>query len=132
MPLVKQSLPLSLNQGINTKVDPKQLPFGQFKNIENVSFDKEREFNKRFGYEEILGKQIGTSNNQAIIGVAKSKDQLLWVSRDQVYSYSEGSKVFQNEGSYDAIVPESEIVIQNGKEQSELQCVYLENYKIFT
>ena len=132
MPLVKQPLPLSLNQGINTKVDPKQLPFGQFKNIENVSFDKEGEFSKRFGYEEILGKQIGTSNNQAIIGVAKSKDQLLWVSRDQVYSYSEGSKVFQNEGSYDAIVPESEIVVQNGKEQSELQCIYLENYKIFT
>ena len=61
----------------------------------------------------------------------KYKDQLLWVSRDQVYSYSQGATVFQNEGSFDAIVPKSSIVVQNGKEQSELQCAYLQGYKVF-
>jgi hypothetical protein len=37
MPLQKQNVPLSLNQGLNTKFDPKQMPFGSFTNLENIS-----------------------------------------------------------------------------------------------
>ena len=131
MALVKQILPLSLDQGINTKFDQKDLPFGQFELVQNASYIKTGEFDKRFGYEKLKGETIGGTLNQPVIGVSKYKDQLLWVSRDQVYSYSEGVKVFQNEGSYDAIVPESNVVVQNGKEQSELQCAFIDNYKVF-
>ena len=131
MALQKQILPLSLDQGINTKFDQKDLPFGQFELVQNASYIKKGEFDKRFGYEKLKGETIGGTLNQPVIGVSKYKDQLLWVSRDQVYSYSEGVKVFQNEGSYDAIVPESNVVIQNGKEQSELQCAFIDNYKVF-
>ena len=128
--LKRQNLQLSLNQGINTKVDPKQLPFGQFSHIENVKFDKEGEYNKRHGYKEIRGVGIGSTNNQPIIGVSQFNDQLLWFSRDQVYSYSKGADVWQNEGSYDSIVPESNTILQNGKEQTQLQVAYLNGYKI--
>ena len=131
MALNKQGLHLQLDQGINTKFDDKDLPLGDFDVVENVSFEKNGEFNKRFGYDEIKGEQIGGTQVQTPIGVTKYKDQLLWVSRDQVYSYSEGATVFQNEGSFDAIVPKSNIVVQNGKEQSELQCAYLQGYKVF-
>ena len=131
MALNKQGLHLQLDQGINTKFDDKDLPVGDFDLVENVSFEKNGEFNKRFGYDEIKGEQIGRTQVQTPIGVTKYKEQLLWVSRDQIYSYSEGAKVFQNEGSFDAIVPKSNIVVQNGKEQSELQCAYLQNYKVF-
>lgn len=131
MALNKQGLHLQLDQGINTKFDDKDLPVGDFDVVENVSFEKNGEFNKRYGYDEIKGDQIGGTQAQTPIGVTKYKDQLLWVSRDQIYSYSAGAKVFENEGSFDAIVPKSDIVIQNGKEQSELQCAYLQGYKIF-
>jgi hypothetical protein len=131
MALSKQGLHLQLDQGINTKFDDKDLPVGDFDLVENVSFEKNGEFNKRFGYDEIKGEQIGGTQVQTPIGVTKYKEQLLWVSRDQIYSYSEGARVFQNEGSFDAIVPKSNIVVQNGKEQSELQCAYLQNYKVF-
>ena len=131
MALNKQGLHLQLDQGINTKFDDKDLPLGDFDVVENVSFEKNGEFNKRFGYDEIKGEQIGGTQAQTPIGVTKYKDQLLWVSRDQVYSYSQGATVFQNEGSFDAIVPKSNIVVQNGKEQSELQCAYLQGYKVF-
>ena len=40
MSLKKNNLQLSLNQGINTKIDPKQLPFGQFTHIENAKLIK--------------------------------------------------------------------------------------------
>jgi len=128
--LKKNNLPLSLNQGVNTKIDPKQLPFGQFTHIQNVKFDKEGEFNKRNGYTEIKGVGIGSTNNQPIIGVSQFKDQLLWLSRDQIYSYSKGSKVWQNEGSYDAVVPMSQTILSNGKEQTQLQVAYLNGYRI--
>ena len=131
MALNKQGLHLQLDQGINTKFDDKDLPLGDFDVVENVSFEKNGEFNKRFGYDEIKGEQIGGTQLQTPIGVTKYKDQLLWVSRDQIYSYSQGATVFQNEGSFDAIVPKSSIVVQNGKEQSELQCAYLQGYKVF-
>ena len=130
MSLKKQNLPLSLNQGVNTKIDPKQLPFGQFTHIENVKFDKEGEFNKRHGYTKLKGIGIGSTNNQSIIGVSQFKSQLLWLSKDQVYSYSKGADVWQNEGSYDAVVPESKTILQNGKEQTQLQVAYLNGYKI--
>ena len=130
MSLKKNNLPLSLNQGINTKIDPKQLPFGQFSHIENVKFDKEGEYNKRNGYTEIKGVGIGSTNNQPIIGVSQFKDQLLWLSRDQIYSYSKSSDVWQNEGSYDAVVPMSQTILSNGKEQTQLQVAYLNGYRI--
>ena len=130
MSLKKNNLPLSLNQGINTKIDEKQLPFGQFSHIENVKFDKEGEYNKRNGYTEIKGVSIGSTNNQPIIGVSQFKDQLLWLSRDQIYSYSQSSNVWQNEGSYDAVVPMSQTILSNGKEQSQLQIAYLNGYRI--
>ena len=130
MSLKKNNLPLSLNQGINTKIDPKQLPFGQFSHIENVKFDKEGEYNKRNGYTEIKGVGIGTTNNQPIIGVSQFKDQLLWLSRDQIYSYSKSSDVWQSEGSYDAVVPMSQTILSNGKEQTQLQISYLNGYRI--
>ena len=84
MALVKQILPLSLDQGINTKFDQKDLPFGQFELVQNASYIKTGEFDKRFGYEKIKGETIGGTLNEPVIGVSKFKNQLLWVSRDQV------------------------------------------------
>ena len=49
MALSKQGLHLQLDQGINTKFDDKDLPVGDFDLVENVSFDKNGEFIKRFG-----------------------------------------------------------------------------------
>ena len=66
MPLQKQNIPLSLNQGLNTKVDPKQQPVGSFTRLENVVFDKEEEFNKRNGYDEIPSKGIGNISLQTV------------------------------------------------------------------
>ena len=131
MPLQKQNVPLSLNQGLNTKVDPKQQPFGSFTRLENVVFDKEEEFNKRNGYDEIPSKGIGNISLQSVIGIGKFRNQPLWISKDQVYSYAESSNVWNSEGSYDSVVPESNIIVQDGKEQECLDCAYLNGYQIF-
>ncbi|HAT66715.1 MAG TPA: hypothetical protein DCS66_19350, partial [Flavobacteriaceae bacterium] len=131
MPLQKQNVPLSLNQGLNTKIDPKQLPLGQFQVLENVNFDKENEFNKRFGYDVVSSKGIGGAALQAVTGIAKFKEQPIWISKDQIYSYSAASKVWNSEGSYDSVVPKSKIIVQDGLEQSDLNCAYFQGYQVF-
>ena len=99
MPLQKQNVPLSLNQGMNTQFDPKQQPFGTFVAVENVTFDKEGEFHKREGYENLKSENIGVTSVQEPISVSKFKEQPLWISRDQVYSYSEAAERWHAEGS---------------------------------
>ena len=131
MPLQKQNVPLSLNQGLNTKVDPKQQPFGTFSRLENIIFDKEQEFNKRPGYDLVSTEGIGRSTIQSSIGIAKFKEQPLWISKDQIYSYSETSNVWKSEGSYDSVVPQSKPIVQNGIEQTNVLCEYISGFQIF-
>ena len=132
MALNKTNVPFSLNQGINTKVDPKQLPFGSFTRLENVVFDKEDELNKRNGYTNISATGVGNTTLQPLIGISKFRNQPIWVSKDQVYSYAQSSNVWNSEGSYDAVVPESNRIVRNGKEQEDVKCAYLEGYQVFT
>jgi len=131
MPLQKQNVPLSLNQGINTKIDPKQLPLGSFSNLENINFDKEAEFNKRFGYDEVSSQGIGGTALQSVTGIANFKDQPVWISKDQIYSYSSAANAWVSEGSYDSVVPKSKVIVQNGFEQQDLNCAFFNNYQVF-
>ena len=131
MALQKNNVPLSLNQGVNTKVDPKQLPLGQFSNLENVNFDKEGEFNKRFGYDRVASSGIGGTALQTVTGIASFKKQPLWISKDQVYSYSPANDSWVSEGSYDSVVPKSKPIVQNGFEQECLNCIYFNKYQVF-
>jgi hypothetical protein len=131
MPLQKQNVPLSLNQGMNTQFDPKQQPFGSFVSVENVTFDKEGEFNKREGYENLKSDNIGLTSVQEPISVSKFKEQPLWISRDQVYSYSEAAERWHAEGSYDSCNPESNPIVQNGVEQRNVQVAVMDKYNFY-
>ena len=131
MPLQKQNVPLSLNQGMNTQFDPKQQPFGTFVAVENVTFDKEGEFHKREGYENLKSENIGVTSVQEPISVSKFKEQPLWISRDQVYSYSEAAERWHAEGSYDSCNPESKPIVQNGIEQRNVQTAVMNKYNFY-
>jgi hypothetical protein len=50
MPLQKQPININFAQGMNTKVDPWQIPVGQFDSLENSVFDVGGQLKKRNGY----------------------------------------------------------------------------------
>ena len=131
MALQKQNVPLSLNQGLNTKFDPKQLPFGSFTNVENIRFDKEHEFNKRYGYDELSSFGVSDTSLQTVIGIAQFQSQPLWISRDQIYSYSSAQDRWQQEGSYDSCIPTSIPIVQNGFEQTNVEVAIALGYEIY-
>lgn len=49
----KQTLPINFSQGLNTKVDPWAVPFGQFELLENSIFQKGGLLQKRNGYAKL-------------------------------------------------------------------------------
>lgn len=49
MPLQKQSLNINFSQGLETKTDPYQIPFGKFLNLRNCVFRKQGRLTKRYG-----------------------------------------------------------------------------------
>ena len=132
MPLQKQNINFPLAQGLNTKVDPKQQPPGTFKVLQNVKFTTMGEFKKRNGYSAINLSSVGGSAVQNSIGLSSFKTQLLALTKSRVFSYAESGGVWNNEGPYSILGVESKIIRQDNTEQTELQCAYLNNLKVFT
>ena len=132
MPLQKQNINIPLAQGLNTKVDPKQQPVGTFKVLQNVKFTTMGEFKKRNGYSAIDLTSVGGNAVTNSIGLSSFKNQLLTLTKSRVFSYAESGGVWNNEGPYSILGVESKIVRQDNTEQTELQCAYLNNLKVFT
>lgn len=51
MALTKTPVPINFASGVQTKVDPKQLPIGKFANLKNSVFDVEGQLTKRNGFD---------------------------------------------------------------------------------
>ena len=132
MPLQKQNINIPLAQGLNTKVDPKQQPVGTFKVLQNVKFTTMGEFKKRNGYSAIDLTSVGGNAVTNSIGLSSFKAQLLTLTKSRVFSYAESGGVWNNEGPYSILGVESKIIRQDNTEQTELQCAYLNDLKVFT
>ncbi len=76
----KQTLPINFSQGLNTKVDPWQVPIGQFELLENSIFQKGALLQKRNGY----GKLANLYSSSYITTL---NDNLVSIS-DTVSAYS--------------------------------------------
>lgn len=61
MALVEQSFPINFANGINTKVDPWQIPFGEFSSLENIVFNRDGLLQKRNGYASLPSLPDNTS-----------------------------------------------------------------------
>lgn len=66
--LQKQSVPINFAQGINTKVDPKQISIGQFLSLQNSIFTKQGLLAKRYGYNALPALPDGTSTYLTTFG----------------------------------------------------------------
>lgn len=75
-----QNVVINFAQGLNTKLDPFQLPVGQFLSLQNAVFQKGQMLSKRNGYQAIAGAPTSSSylttlnNNLLAIGNSISAD----------------------------------------------------------
>lgn len=91
MALQQQNVPLSLNQGLDTKSDKKQVAFGKFTTLENATFTTLGQLTKRNGYDQLdnhvltTGTSISKSN-----AIASYNSSTVLMDGESVYSYSPG------------------------------------------
>lgn len=91
---VKQNVPVSFAQGLDTKTDPLQVQLGSLLELENGQFTKTGSLTKRNGY-DVLGNQTeggGVISNGTAL--ATYNDQLLMFDGYQMYSYVESGNIW--------------------------------------
>lgn len=132
MALNKAKIPISFSQGINTKVDEKQLQLGSFRSVENVVFDTLSKFRKRNGYDEIVLKKLDETLITDGEAVTTFLDELLLFTDREIYTYATSIDRWLNKGTALNVFPTSKVILRNSKEQKNIDCVSIENIDAFT
>lgn len=92
MPLQKQTVPVQLGLGVETKTDPKQLQPGQMLVLENCTFQKTNAYQKRNGFDEVANYGAAAS-----AFVTRKRDLLAFGSNAiKKYNADNGEFVNQN------------------------------------
>lgn len=108
MALEPQTLQFPLFKGVNTKVDPKQIPLGDMYLLENAVFTTVQEYNKRNGYSALavdvitspftftFQKLASTISNGSFISTFK--DEIVMGDGYGFYSYSDADNKWAYKG----------------------------------
>jgi hypothetical protein len=97
MALQKQSVPINFAQGIETKVDPKQVPTGKFLSLKNTVFDVGNLLKKRNGFNEL------TTLDAANLNTLNTHQDNLTAIGNNLYSYSADSMEWINKGKIESV-----------------------------
>lgn len=113
MPLQKQTFPINFSQGLDTKTDPFQIPFGKFLRLKNSIFEKGGLLKKRNGFAQLTSLPDSSTtftttfnNNLTAIGSSLS-------------AYSMGSKTWVNKGTLQSLELSTLSLIKTNNNQSQ-------------
>lgn len=97
MPLGKQSYPIGLGLGLDTKTDPKQVMPGKMLRLVNIVLTKAREYMKRNG-----SMPLGSAPTSTATSLLTTATELLLVGLTTLYSYLGATRTWLSKGT---IVP---------------------------
>lgn len=118
MALLKQNIPISFVEGVDTKSDRKQVLVGRFLQLENAILQTPGELRKRNGYMALpptitTGGSISTG-----VGAASFKDELLEFDGISLYSFSESFQQWVDKGKTTSLELDLFPVIRNTFQQT--------------
>ena len=108
----KQGVSIPLTGGMDTKTDVRQLPFGIFPLLTNVTYDTDKLLQKRNGFGELT--DIGAIPNT----LTTFNDSLLALTASSLYSYSPNTAAWPNKGTYVSAHLEVQPVVRSATSQS--------------
>ncbi len=126
MALQKQTIPLTFNQGIDTKTDPNQIPMGKFATLINSIFTTTGRLTKRNGYNRITTLPVTVQTN-----LTTFNDNLI-TTGSNLYAYNKDLNTWNNQGiiqpvqlSVEALVRQNAIItgVQIASTATGLLCV---------
>ena len=130
MPLQKQNIQIPF-RGLNTKIDPKQEPVGEFTQLKNVTFRKQGELSKRYGYEALSTLGVDNLDVSSPLGLADFKNQPIMLAKGQAYSYSASAGAWTGEGAYQTLVPESTMVYSPQLDIDQFNAAYAGGFGVY-
>lgn len=130
MALSKQLVAFPTDKGLDTKLDIKQEEFGYLRAAENVVYETIKLLRKRNGYDQI--DLYDTLNNQILNPkvLARLKDELVLLTEDALYAYSETLQKFSIRGTIFPTTTKTDVIIKNAYSQSQVDAIYAEGLRI--
>lgn len=125
MALQKQLVPVSLNQGIDTKTDKKQVK-GKLLVLRNAFFQSLNELRKRFGFNELSTTPLEQGN-----ALATFQNELLSLTGKTVNSYSPTDDLWYEKGQKIAVSLETNSIVKNSYNQSMVDSTINGGYQLF-
>lgn len=131
MALQKQLVPLPIDRGLDTKLDPKQEEIGYLRKAENIVYETLKELRKRNGYDQVDLYDLSNDSIETPILLSKYKTELIALSETKLYAYASGRQRWINRGSLHSSSQETHNIIKNANAQTEIDSLYVEGFSIF-
>jgi len=126
MALVKQNVPISFEQGIDTKTDPKQILIGKLFILENMIFISPKRLKKRNGFMSLPSSINGTANSiTAGASLSTFKDEVIETDGTTVYSFGDETQGWTSKGNqYNVAVNAAPVVRNTYQQTSQDSCFH--------
>lgn len=131
MALAKQNIPVSLSQGINTKIDDKQAVAGTLTVLENMVFTTINMLRKRYGYNSLSSLEINGSAITNTKSITSFKNELNLYSDQRFYTHSDAIDRWVDKGRVFNIIPSSTPILRNSYEQTGLAINCLTDVNVY-
>lgn len=124
--IVKQNIPIAMGQGLDQKIDPKQIPMGKYSTLQNTIFQKGGLLQKRNGYGSLPSLPDGTSTF-----LTTFNENLTAIGQD-LKAFSNGSETWISKGNIKSIELDTLPLIRSNLNQSQCDAVVSQNGLVCT
>lgn len=127
-----QNIPVSFNQGVDTKSDPYQIPVGKLLELENAIFSKAGALSKRNGYDILSRIQLDTGEKITSSTTSTTfNNNLLLMDNVNLFSYSAGAEAWVNKGNLTSCQVSSNQIIHNSSNQANQDGAILDGIEVY-
>jgi len=122
MPLLKQTISIPFDKGMDTKTDEKLVMPGKLLLLENGTFVKGRKIKKRNGTVSLTKHILGQTSPDLTDGdgIASFNDELIAFADDKLYSFSDTNQSWINKGDLTSAIVEQTGVLRNNYQQTQV------------
>lgn len=130
MALNRQLVSIPVDNGLDTKSDPKQQPFGFLRKAENVVYETIKLLKKRNGYDALEFRDSSNAQLSGAVKLAKYKQELLVLTNSQLLSYSATRGRFIARGYINQTTVSTESIIKNAATQDQMDSLVIEGFLV--
>lgn len=130
MALNRQLVAIPVDNGLDTKSDAKQQPFGFLRKAENVVYETIKLLKKRNGYDAL---EFRDGSNVKLTGaetLSKYKNELLVFTKNQLLAYSATRNRFISRGFLSRAATETTSVIKNAASQDQMDSLVVSGFQV--